>query len=168
MKSGVQEAGQELLSAYKNSRIGNEIGGSVEGFGNSGTKNSVRTERIETTQPDVPEKIYRGAREGNIKDVSLRPGEDAVSFRDSLSNPLPEVGQKPQPVLRPGEKYIEVDTNKLPPSSVIIDGGTKGLPPGHVSVKATPQEIINATEGGGKFPNLTEAEKEYLRARGLR
>jgi len=60
--------------------------------------------------------------------------------------------------LRPGKPYIEVDTSKLPPGSVIPDGGTVvngvKMPYGHVSVKATPEEIVNAINkaGSGKFP----------------
>jgi hypothetical protein len=70
-----------------------------------------------------------------------------VSFRDSNSNPIGE-----QPVLKPGQNYIEVNTSQLPEGSVILDGGTNGLPAGHVSVTATPKEIVDATIGGGKFP----------------
>jgi RHS repeat-associated protein len=100
--------------------------------------------------------IYRGATQGNPNHVSLREGESAVSFRDSLSNPVPAPGTAPQPVLRPGRNYIEVDTAKLPSGSVVHDGGTvvngSLMPPGHVSVTATPAQIVNATVGGGKFP----------------
>ena len=73
-----------------------------------------------------------------------------------MSNPVPTPGNAPQPVLRPGRNYIEVDTSKLPPGSVVPDGGTvvngQLMRPGHVSVTATPEQIINATVGGGKFP----------------
>ncbi len=116
----------------------------------------------------LPDRIFRGAREGNAKDVSLRPGETAVSFRDSSTNPLPLPGSRSQPVLRPGQKFIEVDPLKLPRRSVLVDGGTNGLPSGHVSVIATAEEIIEATVGGGKFPNLSKSEKAALRERGLR
>jgi len=97
----------------------------------------------------VPDRIFRGATKGNPNHVKTRPGEGAVSFRDSLSNPLPQDGPA---VLKPGRNFIEVNTRKLPPGSVKADGGIGGLPPGHVSVNATPDQITNATVGGGKFP----------------
>ena len=100
--------------------------------------------------------IYRGATQGNPNHVALREGEDAVSFRDSISNALPEPGNPPQPVLRPGRNYIGVDTSQLPTGSVVYDGGTivngKLMPYGHVSVTASPEQIVNATVTGGKFP----------------
>ena len=62
------------------------------------------------TAGEVPKVIYR---EGNPapSNLNTRPGEDAVSFRDSLSNPLPK-GDRP--VFRPGENYFGIDTSKLP------------------------------------------------------
>ena len=111
----------------------------------------------ESAQPGgIPSRIYRGATRGNPDHVTLREGEAGVSFRDSISNPVPEPGQAPQPVLRPGRNYIEVDTSLLPPGSVVPDGGTvvngRLMPEGHVSVYATPEQIVKATDGGGKFP----------------
>ena len=99
---------------------------------------------------DCP-KIYRGGRNNDSAIKDIRADPDGVSFRDSLSNPRPEPGQPPLPVLRPGKPFIEVDTSKLPPGSVIHDNS----PPGHVSVKATPEQIANAINkaGSGKFPN---------------
>ena len=95
--------------------------------------------------------IYRQATKGNINHVTPRAhkGESAVSFRDSLSNPMPKDGP---PILRPGNNYVGVDTGKLPPGSVKYDGGTNGMPPGHVSVTATPSEIMDAVVTHGKFP----------------
>jgi hypothetical protein len=111
---------------------------------------------VPAAEEPIPSTIYRGATPGNPAHVALREGEEAVSFRDSMSNPLPEPGDPPQPVLRPGRNYIEVDTSKLPPGTVVPDGGTvvngQLMPPGHVSVTATPEQIVNATTGGGKFP----------------
>lgn len=104
----------------------------------------------------IPARIFRGATQGNLNHVTPRPGEAAVSFRDSMSNALPPRGSPPQPVLKPGNNYIEVDTSKLPQGSVVADGDTvvggQLMPPGHVSVYATPEEIANATVSGGKFP----------------
>src|SRR5205823_14242744 len=99
----------------------------------------------------VPKRIYRGATRGNVVHVTPRAGkgETAVSFRESLSNPMPQNGPS---VLKPGGNFIEVDPNLLPPGTVILDGGLNGLPPGHVSVTATPEEIVRATIGGGKLP----------------
>jgi RHS repeat-associated protein len=100
----------------------------------------------------LPEKVYRAGTEGNPNHVRMREGEDAVSFRDSLSNPA----NKEQAVLTPGRNYIEVDPSKLPAGSVVADGGKtvggKVMPEGHVSVRATPEEIVKATVGGGKLP----------------
>lgn len=104
----------------------------------------------------VPDNIYRGATPGNPNHVKLRAGEEAVSFRGSLSNALPEAGAPPQPVLKPGRNFIDVQTSKLPAGSVAADGGTvvKGvkMPHGHVSVTASEEAIVNATVGGGKLP----------------
>jgi RHS repeat-associated protein len=107
------------------------------------------------TEAQIPSTIYRGGRfnESAIKDI--RVDADGVSFRDSLSNPVPEPGQPPQPVLRPGKPYIEVETSKLPPGSVNPDGFPFGpKEAGHVSVTATREEIVNAINkrGSGKFP----------------
>lgn len=70
----------------------------------------------------------------------------------SLSNPA----NQEQAVFAPGRNYIEVDPAKLPPGSVVVDGGKvvggKVMPDGHVSVRATPEQIIEATVGGGKLP----------------
>jgi len=88
--------------------------------------------------------IYRagGSSPSNLK---IRSGENALSFRDSLSNPI---GAGERPVFRPGDQYIGVETSKLPPGSVIRDNA----PPGHVSVKATPEQIKAAIVEKGKLP----------------
>jgi len=99
---------------------------------------------------DIPAIIYR---EGtpSPSNLKLRPGEEALSFRDSLSNPIPK-GERP--VLRPGKNYIGIDTSKLPPGSVVPDGvpGSAVTPPGHVSVTATPEQLKDAVVERGKFP----------------
>lgn len=70
----------------------------------------------------------------------------ALSFRDSLSNPI---GSAERPVLRPGEPYIGIDTSRLPPGSVVADN----LPPGHVSVTGVSvEEYLDALIERGKFP----------------
>lgn len=71
-----------------------------------------------------------------------------LSFRDSLSNPLPEPGQLPAPVFRPGREAIAVDPSKLPPGSVVYDN----IPPGHVSVRATVEQLLDAFIEKIKFP----------------
>jgi len=96
----------------------------------------------------IPATIYR---EGNPNPSNLtpRPSDNGLlSFRDSLSNPWPlEAGQRP--VLRPGQPYIEVNTGKLPPGSVIPDN----VPPGHVGVNNVPVQVIqDAVSGRGRFP----------------
>jgi RHS repeat-associated protein len=92
--------------------------------------------------------IFRGggSNPGNLK---ARQGENAVSFRDSLSNPMPQDGPA---VLKPGQEYITVDAAKLPEGTTTYDGGVGGLPPGHVSVSATPEEIRNAIVDKDRFP----------------
>jgi RHS repeat-associated protein len=95
---------------------------------------------------EVPEIIYREGKP-NPGNLRTRPGEDAVSFRGSLSNPVPGGAR---PVLRPGEPYFGIQTSRLPPGSVIPDN----IPPGHVSVKGVAPEVLqDAVSVRGKFPN---------------
>ena len=92
-------------------------------------------------------RIYRegGPSPSNLK---VRPGEDGVSFRNSLSNPYPLHGGQ-RPVFRPGEQYIGVDPAKLPRGSVIPDN----VPPGHVTVRGVDVETLQgAIVERGKFP----------------
>jgi hypothetical protein len=79
---------------------------------------------------DIGGIIYRtGSRTDNaLTDAS------GVSFRDSVSSSLSS--EHPQ-VFRPGDKIWGLDTSKLPAGSVVRDG----VPPGHVSVYATPEQI---------------------------
>lgn len=90
---------------------------------------------------DAPSVIYRGGGR-NPANLRPRPDEDALSFRDSLSNPLPPG----RPVLHPGKEYIGIDTSKLPPGSVVPDGvpGSAIKPPGHVSVYLDDVETLRA------------------------
>jgi hypothetical protein len=96
--------------------------------------------------------IYRAATRGTLSQVTDKTGK-GLSFRDSLSNSLPKL---PNPVFGTGRNYIGVDPTRLPPGSVVYDGGTivNGvlMPPGHVSVFATPQQIVDATVTSGKLP----------------
>lgn len=48
-------------------------------------------------------------------------------------------------MFQPGDKIWAVDTGKLPPGSVVYDD----VPPGHVTVNATPAQIRTATVSGG-------------------
>ncbi|MGD9158472.1 MAG: RHS repeat-associated core domain-containing protein, partial [Desulfobacteraceae bacterium] len=113
-------------------------------FGAYAAKKGFAAEKPIPEEP-IPERIYRGGRYNDSAIKDIRPDPDGVSFRDSLSNPIPKPEHVP---LKPGKPYIEVDTSKLPPGSVTVDN----VPPGHVSVKATPEEIVNAIVGGGKLP----------------
>jgi hypothetical protein len=81
--------------------------------------------------------IYRsGGR--SPSNLSVRPGEAGLSFRDSISNPS-DGGTSP--VFEPGEEFIAVDSSQLPEGSVARDGN----PPGHVTVSgASPAQIKNA------------------------
>ena len=94
-------------------------------------------------------KIFRGGRFNSSAPKDIRVDADGVSFRDSLTNPVPATGQTSKPVLRPGKPYIEVETDLLPPGTVVFDNN----PPGHVGVTATVEEIVDAIVGGNKFPN---------------
>jgi hypothetical protein len=77
--------------------------------------------------------IYRtGARTENALTDS-----SGVSFRDSVSSSTS--AEHPQ-VFRPGDKIWGVDTAKLPLGAVVRDG----VPLGHVSVFASPEEITAA------------------------
>ena len=78
--------------------------------------------------------IFRGGGK-SPSNLTPRPGEKGLSFRDSLSNPYPK-GDRP--VFRPGDRAIEMDPSKLPPGSVIRDN----VPPGHVTVEPTPWEVL--------------------------
>jgi hypothetical protein len=70
---------------------------------------------------------------GNLKE---RPQDvDGVSFRDSISNPLP---RGDRPVFRPGDDYFGIDTSKLPPNSIIPDPKD----PYHFGVKGVPAEQL--------------------------
>ena len=88
--------------------------------------------------------VYRqgGSNPGNL---TPRAGEQGISTRDSLTNPIVNgAGERipggARPVMEPGRPYIEIDTSKLPPGSVIKDGYPYGnMPAGHVV-------------GKGKFP----------------
>jgi hypothetical protein len=88
----------------------------------------------------TPQVIYRT---GSQTDAALTDAS-GVSFRDSVSSAA-NGGQ----TFRAGDNIWAVDTARLQPGSVIVDGGTiaggRLIPPGHVSVRATPAEIRNAT-----------------------
>ena len=89
--------------------------------------------------------IYREG-DPSPSNLKTREGEEALSFRDSLSNPIES---KDRPVLRPDKKYFGIDTQKLPAGSVVRDN----VPPGHVSVKGVdPQTLKDAVVERGKFP----------------
>lgn len=102
-----------------------------------------------------PKKIYRTGRPGRPQDVTARPQDNGkTSFRDSISNPAKKPDPPAKPPLR--DTIIEVDTDKLPRGTVHPDGGTivdgQLMPEGHVSVTATPGEIVDATTGSIKLP----------------
>ena len=105
---------------------------------------------IAATTVSRPHLIYRA---GNPSPSNLRPrvGEEALSFRESLSNPYPlPTGQRP--VFRPGDAYFAVDAGLLPEGTVIWDDE----PPGHVSVRGldaeTLQDAIRVTGVRGRLP----------------
>jgi hypothetical protein len=83
----------------------------------------------------IPERLYRLGKPnpGNLK---ARPGEDGVSFWDTLANPQshPAGGQ---PIFPPGKPWFAVDPKRLPNGSVIPTP-----PQGHWIVKNVPPEQI--------------------------
>lgn len=86
----------------------------------------------------------------------MRPGENALSFRGSLSNPLPPG----RAVLLPGKDYVGIDTSQLPAGSVVPDGvpGSAISPPGHVSVYIDdPMLLKQAIIEFGKGPEVTSS-----------
>ncbi len=83
----------------------------------------------------IPGRFREGA--PSPSNLRVRPGEEALSFRDSLSNPWP-LAEGQRPVFRPGEPYFGVNTAKLPAGSVIPEG----VPPGHVSVVGVDPGVI--------------------------
>jgi RHS repeat-associated protein len=75
--------------------------------------------------------------------LRVRPGEEGLSFRDSLSDPLND-----SPVFTKDE-YFGVNAGSLPPGSVVFDNN----PPGHVTVAGVEPEVLKgAVVVRGKFP----------------
>lgn len=102
------------------------------------------------TADEIPAVIYRGGGK-SPSNFRLREGEDALSFRDSLSDPI----SPGSPVMHPGRDWVGLDTSKLPPGSVVPDGvpGSAVTPPGHVSVYVDdPMLLKEAIIEFGKFP----------------
>jgi len=98
-----------------------------------------------TNGAEIPEVIYRGGGR-SPSNLTLREGEEALSFRSSLSNPYPS-GR--QPVFRPGREYIGIDTSGLPPGSVVVDN----VPQGHVSVFVDDVDLLRSLiVEKGRFP----------------
>jgi hypothetical protein len=96
----------------------------------------------------IPPVIYRAGRPNpaNLKPRAIDDGK--LSFRDSLSNPLPRRSDE-RPVFLPGEPYFGVDSSRLPPGTVVQDDD----PPGHVLVGQVSSETIReAVVERGKFP----------------
>jgi hypothetical protein len=104
----------------------------------------------EDDSSEAPSIIYRGGGKAP-SNFRLREGEEALSFRDSLSNPL----SPGLPVLFPGKDYVGIDTSLLPPGSVVSDGvfGSALTPPGHVSVYLDDPMVLKAAIiEFGRFP----------------
>jgi hypothetical protein len=83
---------------------------------------------------EVPEYLYRGGKT-NPGNLTPRPSDNGMlSTRDSLSNPWPlPPGAKPP---LPADAPIQViQTSKLPPGTVHVDGAPFGpMAPGHASI----------------------------------
>jgi RHS repeat-associated protein len=89
--------------------------------------------------------VFRSGK-ANPGNFRLRPGEEGVSVRTSLSNP---VGSEGSPVFRSGDSYVEIETAKLPRGSLHVDN----TPPGHAEIRgASAEQIKDAARVGGKIP----------------
>lgn len=93
-----------------------------------------RSSRAAPAEPPFPPYLYRagGSNPGAFKP---RPQDKGMlSTRDSLSNPWPlEPGELP--VFPAGRPIQVIDTSRLPPGSVVVDGAPYGpAAPGHVSI----------------------------------
>jgi RHS repeat-associated protein len=98
-------------------------------------------ESVSSSVAYVLQRVQTLAAEGGIPQFIYRTGSQTenaltdaagVSFRDSISSSANRAQ-----VFDPGAKIWAVDTSKLAPGSVVLDGN----PAGHVSVLATPSEI---------------------------
>jgi hypothetical protein len=91
---------------------------------------------------DIPQLIFRT---GSRTDNALTD-ESGVSFRSSVSSSTST--EHPQ-IFKPGDKIWAVNTAQLPDGSVVADN----IPPGHVSVFASPGNIRGAIvpSGPGNF-----------------
>jgi hypothetical protein len=96
---------------------------------------------------ELPEQIFRGGGR-SPSNLTPRPQDDgALSFRSSLTNPVPPPPNGP--VFPVGGEYIAIDPKRLPPGSVDLDDS----PPGHVSVIGVDVATLrDAITGKGKFP----------------
>ena len=92
----------------------------------------------------IPMFIFRVG-DWNRSNLTPRPQDGGkLSFRTSLNNP---VGQPP--VFRAGKPYIQVDTARLPPDSVVVDND----PPGHAYVVGVDPHVLRAAVvARGTFP----------------
>jgi hypothetical protein len=90
--------------------------------------------------------IYRAGKT-NPGNLTPRAGEEALSFRSTLSNPT---SSGSRPVFRPGDHYIGIDVSKLPAGAAVLDN----LPAGHVSVSGVTADQLKAAvvESGRILP----------------
>jgi hypothetical protein len=82
--------------------------------------------------PEPPRYIYRTG----SQTTEALTDESGVSFREHVSSAADGTQ-----TFKHGENIYAADTTKLPSGSAVVDGGVNGNPPGHVSVKATPEQI---------------------------
>ena len=94
----------------------------------------------------VVTKLYRSGKP-KPSNIRSRPGEDGVSFRDTLSNPWP-LGPGQKPIFPLGGRFFAVDPSRLPDGSVI-----QTPPEGHWIIKGVPPDLIKqAVTERGAFP----------------
>jgi RHS repeat-associated protein len=130
--------------------VAGALGGAAGGKILGGSARAAEEAGAAEQEMAIPAVIYRGGGK-SPSNFRLREGESALSFRDSLTNPLPPG----KPVLHPGKEYVGLDTSKLPAGSVVPDGvpGSTLTPPGHVSVYVDDPMVLKAAIiESGKFP----------------
>ena len=129
----------------------------VPGVAGLGIQASRAADELTTAANSVPDLIYRT---GSQSDNALTDAS-GVSFRDSISSAADGAQ-----TFKPGDKIFAVDTSKLPQGSVVVDGGVNGVPAGHVSVNATPDQIraaVTQDVGGTALEGLKKLDDGSFR-----
>jgi hypothetical protein len=133
--------GDDAWTPYEIGNIAGSVTGGLAVGGGYGlaTRGGVRFPTIQYA-PDDAALIWR-AGSPSPSNLTMRPWESSLSFRNSISNPWVPIEARAanwRPVFRPGDQYFAVDPNALRPGMVMADN----LPPGHVSVFETNYDAV--------------------------